>query len=83
MTTQEIKALTIRYAISDTDLLEDEGSMAITGTKHGCLNLSFENGTYMIVANKTYTDHSEVLNTTNRNEVIEFIASSYIVEEAV
>ena len=65
-----------QYATEDANMIKVNGFGAVTGTKKGCLHMSFENGIFTVNATK---DNS-IFQTPNVECLIEYIIDQYIVE---
>lgn len=73
----------LKYAKKDINLLIKNGMMSIYDTKYGILNLSYEDGKFVIKNNK-YNPAKEDYETIfkgDKNDAIKFVANSYQVDE--
>lgn len=84
LSSSELDNILLKEAKKDIKLLEREGEMAMANTKLGLLHASFDGNTY-IIRNNTYLpeikNYDIELKTQDRKEAIEFIKSSYDVEQ--
>ena len=67
----------LSYAKEDITILNESGFMAITDTTHGVLNLSLEDGIY------TASTPTMEIKTTSEEDMINFIASSYQMDDEI
>jgi len=73
----------LKYAKKDINLLIKSGGMSIYDTKYGLLNLSYENGKFIIKNNK-YNQAKQDYETIfqgDKNGAIKFVANSYQIDE--
>ena len=77
-----IESTRLKYAKKDIALVMKQGFMSIFGTKYGLLNLSYEDGIFIISDNKynPRTESYNVLFEGDKKGAIEFVADSYVVE---
>lgn len=77
-----IESSRLKYAKKDIALVMKQGFMSIFGTKYGLLNLSYEDGIFIISDNKynPRTESYNVLFEGDKKGAIEFVADSYVVE---
>jgi len=77
-----IESTRLKYAKKDIALVMKQGFMSIFGTKHGLLNLSYEDGVFTISDNKfnPRTESYNVLFEGDKKGAIDFVANSYVVE---
>jgi len=71
-----IEEVKLEYAKQDIALLEKEGDMSITDTKHGVLHGSYENGVFEFNG----SDFKNLFRG-NKEDAIEFVKNSFQVEE--
>ena len=71
------------YAIEDTTIAKENGCMSVTGTEHGCMDITFDNGMFNCVARKNYTELTTLLSNGSQNEMIALLMTSYIIEALV
>lgn len=71
-----IEAQLEKYAKKDVAVLEKDGAMAITDTKHGVIHGQFENGVF-----KFYNRLGEEVFSGGKQKAVEFVKNSYTVEQ--
>ena len=80
-----------QYANEDISILKNEGCMSVTGTDHGCMDLTFINDvfskdfhTYSAIGRKRNLNGkieiTNLLNNGTEKELMELLMCSYIIE---
>lgn len=71
----------MQYAIEDVTIAKNQGCLSVTGTEHGCMDITFENGVFNVVGRKNYTDLTHLLIEGNEREMMTLLINSYVVEQ--
>jgi len=78
--TIEIVNQMIEYAKEDISIAKTNGCLSVTGTEHGCMDITFENGVFNVIGRKNYTDITNLLIEGNEREMMTLLLNSYVVE---
>ena len=78
-----INALT-QYAKEDISILKSEGCMSVTGTQHGCLDLTIDKNLFSAIGRKRNSNGqieiTSLLNYGTEKEMMELLMLSYTIE---
>jgi len=78
--TIEIVNQMIEYAKEDISIAKENGCMSVTGTEHGCMDITFEDGVFNVIGRKNYTDITKLLVEGNERQMMTLLLNSYVVE---
>jgi hypothetical protein len=79
--TIEIVNQFIAYATEDITIAKTQGCLSVTGTEHGCIDITFENGVFNVVGRKNYTEITPLLIEGNEREMMTLLINSYVIEQ--
>lgn len=71
----------MQYAMEDVSIAKSQGCLSVTGTEHGCMDITFENGVFNVVGRKNYTDLTHLLIEGNEREMMTLLMNSYVIEQ--
>jgi len=71
----------MQYAMEDVSIAKLQGCLSVTGTEHGCMDITFENGVFNVVGRKNYTDLTHLLIEGNEREMMTLLMNSYVIEQ--
>ena len=78
--TIEIVNQMIECAKEDISIAKTEGCLSVIQTKHGCLDITFENGVFNVTGRKNYTELTHLLIKGTETELMTLLLTSYVVE---